>query len=212
MSQRSNSPPTTSSSRIPAGRSPAILQHAPTTPSALREAHTLSTSPEESRSLSGNTAHGSNSEPSHSEASSRGQHTHVETGDGTEDGSDGERTRGPAATRRPVASETTSLLRRPFEIIKDPAHGGPCNHGTFSPHIESPEGSILGFGGDPPVNHGDDGEGSQASVLSGLLSKIGINDQRRKKTSTTSRLAEAHGITNTTSMYVSEPFPTFNFE
>lgn len=198
MSQRSTSPPSNPSSRPPAGRSPRILQHAPITPSALREAHTLSGSPEEPLSLPVDATHSSNSRPRHSGSSSRGQ---TESGNGTDDDAEGDGARETIAAHRAV-SETTSLLRRPFEIINDPAHAGPCNHGTFSPRMESPEGSILSFGGNPPANQGNYVEDVTSSFLSSLLSKMGMKDQRRKQPSTTSRLAEAHGITNTTSMYV----------
>jgi hypothetical protein len=207
MSPRPTSPPSASSdssfSRPSPVRSPGILQHAPITPSALREAHTLSGSSEEPRSLESDGARGQNSAPSDAGASSGRHPAPVEMGNGTDGNSDTERTRGPLASRRTVVNETTSLLRRPFEIVNDPAHTGPCNHGTFSPRLESPEGSILVHSENAPATYGEDGGDSSSSLLSSFFSKVGMKSQGRKVT-TTSRLAEAHGIKNTTSMYVSE--------
>ena len=213
MSPNPTSPPSASSdassSHHPV-RSPGILQHAPITPSALRETHTLSGSPEEPRSLHSQASGGPDTAPSHAEASSRTQATNVDIGHGTNGDTGTEQTRGSIAAQRTAAGERTSLLRRPFEIVNDPAHTGPCNHGTFSPRIESPDGSVLGHGESASASYSGDGEDATNSWLSKLLSKVGKNRPRKKKISTTSRLAEAHGITNTTSMYVSHNLSPFH--
>lgn len=192
MSSRQPTSPPSTSSRSPSMR-PGILQHAPTTPSALREAHTFSGSPD-----------GSDSSPSES---SGGQHTapgpsHHDTEPAADDAL------GLTGTSRHAASETTSLLRRPVEIVSGPAHAGPCNHGTFSPTFESPEGSVRSFGGDPPRSDGEAGRAGgrgrgRGGAFSSLLANVGMTDAGgSKQASTTSWLAERHGITNTTSMYV----------
>jgi hypothetical protein len=206
MSPRPTSPPSRSSSRPSSVRTPGILQHAPITPSALREAHTLSGSPEDAQLLQSDAGEGPHAAPRHAEPSSSKQPKHPESNAGTDDGADHEHTRGSTAARRTVVGEMTSLLRKPFEIVKAPAHAGPCNHGTFSPRMESPESSILGFGGSPPANNDGEAAGG-AGVFSSLLSKVGRNGNARKKMNTTNLLAERHGITNTTSMYVSEHSP-----
>ena len=202
MSPNPTSPPSASSDASSTQhpiRSPGILQHAPITPSALRETQTLSGSPEEPRSPHG---HVPDTAPSHPE-SSRTRPALVDTDHGTNGDAGIEHSQGSIAAQRTAAGERTSLLRRPFEIVNDPAHAGPCNHGTFSPRIESSESSVLGHGESSSANYSGDGEDSPSSFLSQLLSKVRINAKRKKKISTTSRLAEAHGITNTTSMYVS---------
>lgn len=204
MSSQPTSPASGSSSRPSSVRSPGILQHAPITPSALREAHTLSGSPEEARLLQGDAGEEPHAAPRQSESSSSKQPKHPESNAGTEDDTDREHTRDPTAARRTVVGEMTSLLRKPFEIIREPAHAGPCNHGTFSPRMESPESSIHGFGGSPPANNDGEEPSGGAGMVSSLLSKVGRNGKSRKKISTTNWLAERHGITNTTSMYVSQ--------
>jgi hypothetical protein len=85
-----------------------------------------------------------------------------------------------------------------------PAHSGRCDHGTFSPRLDSEAASIrsaLGFGGSPPGRDG--GEEGSKGRWTNFLEGVGVkNGSGRKKMSTTSYLAERHGITNTTSMYV----------
>ena len=113
-----------------------------------------------------------------------------------------------------VVTETTALLRKPFEFIASSPHAGPCNHGTFSPRLESRaesvgSGSDYGFGGAPrPRENEEEGESSKG-MFGSFLENIGMKngtETSRKKMSTTNWLAERHGITNTTSMYVSQIF------
>lgn len=201
MSPNPTSPPSASSGASSPPhtiRSPGILQHAPITPSALRESHTLSGSPEEPRSLHSDLSGTPDTAPSHLEPTSRTRPAHVEMGNEA----DTEQGRGPTAAQSDGANERTSLLRRPFEIVNDPAHAGPCNHGTFSPQVESPEGSMLGHGESASPSYSGDGEDGSRSLLSSLYSRVGFSERRKNKIRTTNRLAEAHGITNTTSMYV----------
>lgn len=199
-SRRPTSPPSASSSRTPSVRSqptPA-QQHAPLNPSNLREAHTLSISPEDRRAAETDTA------PSSSEPSPHTHPTHLDTdpsaeGDAVDGGTKGESSFGKAIT------ETTALLRKPFELIEHAAHPGPCNHGTFSPRLESRAESIrsnYGFGGAAPgYGTSDEAEGSE-SMFGSFLKSVGLTNRsaRKKKMSTTNWLAERHGITNTTTM------------
>lgn len=113
-----------------------------------------------------------------------------------------ERPHGLLSLGNRAITETTALLRKPFEFVTHPAHSGPCNHGTFSPRPESRPGSpssAYGFGGTTPRDR--EGEGSK-SIFGNFLENVGMrNGSGKKKMSTTNWLAERHGITNTTSMY-----------
>jgi hypothetical protein len=200
-SRSPTSPPPGSSSRDPSVRSvrsPSILQHQPLQPSGLREAHTLSRSPEDTRQG------GEEYAPSSPETSPKTHPTHLDTDPAADDNAIDGRTHGFAEAGRQFATETTALLKKPFEFVTGPAHRGRCDHGTFSPRLDSEAASIrsgLDFGGSPPGRDGG-GEGSKGPWTS-LLEGVGVkNGPGRKKMSTTSYLAERHGITNTTSMYV----------
>lgn len=186
-SRRPSSPPSTSgaSSRDSSVRSPSILQHAPVTPSGLREAHTISSSPEDLRHTD---SAGGESRQTSAEPSPRTRPTHIDF----EPAADG-------------ATETTSLLKRPFELAAEHPHSGPCDHGTFSPRLESRAGSFrneYGFGGSPPQGQED---GGSKSTFGSFLENVGMRNGGKKKMSTTNWLAERHGITNKKFMYVLYP-------
>jgi len=99
-----------------------------------------------------------------------------------------------------VARETTSLLRKPIEFVTHHAHSGPCNHGTFSPQPNSRAASIKGNDGN---NNDSNGSGSRGIFGSIADSLVGSGSNVAKKMSTTARLAEEHGIKNSSVMYVS---------
>ncbi|KAH7370501.1 sulfate transporter family-domain-containing protein [Rhexocercosporidium sp. MPI-PUGE-AT-0058] len=181
-------------------RNPSINQHyhhAPNTPSGLRASVTLAHSPEDRLDQPGTTT-GRRTAPSSSEPSPNTYPTHLETDpDADQHSLDGQPHEASEFGSK-VASETTALLRKPFEfVVGTPAHTGPCNHGTFSPRLESRADSMrsghsgYGFGGSPPRRAGS-GEGSGG-----------------KKMSTTSYLAERHGIKNTRTMYLHYYVPFF---
>lgn len=217
----SSSPPSTPShSRTSSIRSQNINQHAPLTPSGLREAHTLSVSPDMTM--------GAGSE-SDSECSPRHTPTYLEdtnieplhaepTVPPTEskDRATGSKSQknGEAATAatsllggvssrvEDTARETTALLSRPVEFLSDHIHPGPCNHGTFSPMVTSRSPSIRSSTAGS-LNGGKNGSGSRGlfgSIVGNL--EDGARSSGGKKMSTTARLAQEHGIENSHLMYV----------
>lgn len=200
MSRRPSSPPAASAS---SSRNPSIIsqaqQHAPLTPSGLRESHTLARSPEEMREEE--SILGGRREATHSsEPSPNSKPTHLDEDPSADEDLDGKQS-GLADLGHRAATETTALLKKPFEfIVGTPAHDGSYNHGTFSPRLESRAESIRsgnsgGFGGSPP-------RGSYSRQGSGVFGNLFPPRRPTKKMSTTSYLAERHGITNTTMMYV----------
>lgn len=147
--------------------------------------------------------------PSSSETSPHTHPTHPENDPAAEDDAIDGGTHGFSGLGSRAVTETTALLKKPFEFVTGSVHSGPCNHGTFSPRLASRAGSVRsglgGFGGSPSAN----GESSETernkSVLSNFFENIGMKNGTgggKKKMSTTNWLAERHGITNTTSMYV----------
>lgn len=193
-SRRSSSPP----SRPPSTRSPNLSaqNHVPLTPSGLREAHTLPLSPEDTQSLHGQ------STPSSTEPSPRTQPAHGHNDPDTDD----EETDGSGLPR--AVTETTSLLRRPFELVTKHVHDGPCNHGTFSPGLESrAESTMSEYGFGRGSNNGE-----SSSLLGSLLENIGVKtgsgSAKKKKMSRTDTLVERHGIKNKRTMYVLRSYYT----
>lgn len=150
------------------------LNHSPSTPSGLRQSYTASSS---------DTSHTLSSPASPEQARS-----------------------GPS--RNP--SETTGLLSSD-ELYGDHAHEGPCDHGTFSPRPGTP--STIGR------QHGSrnpsPGESSESSLpiidsVVAFVAAKGAPDWRKKwarrmrsKTmSTSSELAERHGVKDSAFMCV----------
>ena len=199
MSARRSTPP-------PPGSNPrstsviSIQQHAPTTPSSLRESHSVSSPPEETHNDHGHIDRApSSSEPSpntyptHShpipEAGGYSLDTHEE-----EEGSSS-------------LNERSALLKKPFEFVITSPHGGPCNHGTFSPGLASRAESVrsaYGYGGSPPNTGRPSSGGTSNGIFGGMLENVGLRQRPsaagKKRVSTTRDLAERHGITNTTTM------------
>jgi hypothetical protein len=181
LRRESSPPPAPGPSRDPSARNPNVLQHVPLNPSGLRESHSFaSSSPEDSQSLS---EHQENSR-----RNSAGPPPHLHSEYLEENG-------------HTAATETTALLRKPFE------HSESSDHGTISPRITSRAGSIrsgYGFGGGPPNDYDGnrDSRGPPSSIGSFLeVVGVGYRSGGKRKVSTTNWLAEQHGITNTTSMY-----------
>lgn len=205
MSSRRPTSTSASSSRNASIISP-TQHHAPATPSGLRESVTVARSLEnvrenvreqdgthdEQQETSPSAPTASRTHPTHDDQQ---PDTHAHRLDG--------RPQGTAENGNDAATETTALLRKPFEFtVGTSAHNGPCDHGTFSPRLESRTNSLrsansgFGFGGSPPRRTGS-GEGG-GSVFGSMF---GVR-RSNKKMSTTSYLAERHGITNTRRMYV----------
>jgi hypothetical protein len=101
--------------------------HAPTTPSGLREAHTLSASPEETRygmNVDGSTA------PSSSNPSPLTSPAHPNN-DPAED-EDGEHESRFDGLEHRADGENTALLRKTFDYGSHPIHEGPCGAATIT--------------------------------------------------------------------------------
>ncbi|KAI1871888.1 hypothetical protein JX265_005874 [Neoarthrinium moseri] len=164
------SPPSRTNSRQAA-------DHAPTTPSALRQAHTLSSS---SLSNDGRSDHSADPADGSRPTTQAGPSTLPETSDDF--------------------SETTSLLHH------ERAHPGPCDHGTFSPRPMSPTpsspresdldvGSLLGS------------EASIERQLKGNWRKTLSSKMKTKTMTNSSALAEQHGFKDSRMMYLSYYVP-----
>ncbi len=211
MSAPSPRNPTGRASRTP---TPSITHHhVPATPSGLRQSHTVATSPEDTRDATNSagideaeaaalssTEPSPNTYPTNMDNEPEEEQELDADADGTAQEESSLLTKG--------VNETTSLLRKPFEFVMGKPHAGPCNHGTFSPQLDSSAGSIRStnaFGGRPGSVEERPGsaEGSR-SLIGSLLENVGVKNGSggKKKMSTTRYLAERHGIKNTTSMYV----------
>lgn len=209
-SRRPTSPGSASSSRNPSINQ-SVNQHAPATPSNLRESQTLSASPEDTSSgileVKDDTRISSiedkDKAPSSSEPSPNTYPTHLDIDLAAEDEVLEGRTHGAPNLTGKAVDETTSLLQKPFEFLLSSPHAGPCGHGTFSPRADSirSSDSDYGFGGaSQPRGRPDSGEGR--SMFSSMLETVGMKNGSggKKKMSTTSYLAEQHGI-DTRTMY-----------
>ncbi|TVY15742.1 putative sulfate transporter [Lachnellula arida] len=200
-SRRPNTPPSAKHSRASSVISQSGQQHVPQTPSNLREAHTLSRSPEEIEQGSG------------ADTAPRSSNPSPNTDPAADDAVDAEHNGvGIADIGSRGASETTALLK-PSELVASSPHAGPCNHGTFSPRLESrPESAMsghsgYGFGGEVPRNTRET-SGSSSSMFGSFLDSIGIrNGSGSNSMSTTSYLAEQHGIKNKKIMYMAYYIP-----
>jgi hypothetical protein len=205
----SSSPSTPSHSRPSSIRSQKINQHAPLTPSGLREAHTLSVSPD--MTIDPGAESGTESECSPRHTPTVLEDTNIEPlyaqsskGYGYKSRDDDEAGTsvlgGLSSRTEEAARETTALLRKPLEFLTDHVHPGPCNHGTFSPTVNSRAPSIQsgssGGGNVSKYNRSRTIFGSLAGALGGG------GGGGNKKMSTTERLAQEHGIETSNLMYV----------
>lgn len=183
--------------------------HAPTRPSQLREAHTLSPPPDQGANTPGDSNSNAQSSPSTtSTPEPTGSQTPNMADKDKESASSSPEARGqssPPPSREPrhwlgrppklagEARESTPLLRRPLDITSERAHEGPCNHGTFSPDTTSRPASIKSQ------------ETTESARDRGFFRIVaaGIAPANNVKRNTTARLAEEHGLRLNKTMYVS---------
>ncbi|KAI0448602.1 sulfate transporter family-domain-containing protein [Xylaria acuta] len=154
--------------------------HVPATPSGLRRSHTVSESGSEH-----------DDSPASTPARQRENPPPADDPD-ADDGAD-------------ATNETTSLLHH------ERAHDGPCNHGTFSPratspplpcaHTESERASLLGSDGSATL-----GDAPSLPPKAGWRRTI-ANMMKSKKMTTSSALAEQHGVEDSWYMYLSYYIP-----
>ena len=180
--------------------------HAPSTPSGLRQTFTL-TSPVASPETLVNDTPDSPDSLDRSPKSSPVR-THINDPSSMSDLSLD--LAGPSARNHSSAAptESTSLLRGVVDM-REHVHDGPCNHGTFSPRPSSPTQSVDGTDGARSPSPGASSE-SSLPTINGVLAAVTGNrhDWKRKwasrikskKMSTSSALAERHGLKDSTIM------------
>ncbi|OBT68606.1 hypothetical protein VE03_01644 [Pseudogymnoascus sp. 23342-1-I1] len=208
----------------PSIRSQTPNPHAPARPSQLREAHTVSSSPDQDVSkqgdgaseVAGNSNNNAQSPPSTTPTS--GQTGPQASGiadkdrDTASSSPDVQSQSSPPPSREPrhwlgrppklagdVARESTPLLQRSLETTSERAHEGPCSHGTFSPDTMSRPASIKSQ------------ETTDSARERGFFRSVaaGIAPTNNAKRNTTARLAEEHGLTLNKTMYVTYYVPFF---
>ncbi|KAK4118324.1 hypothetical protein N657DRAFT_638120 [Parathielavia appendiculata] len=114
------------------------------------------------------------------------------------------------AGKRPT--EATALLPTAGVLdLREHAHEGPCNHGTFSPRPTSPT-SSLHDSISPSESEAEASYPGIYGVLSGSSRRRSWKTQwaaklRSKKMSTSSQLAERHGVKDSLLMYLSYYLP-----
>ena len=198
----------------PGSSSQNLNPHAPSTPSGLRVAHTLSVSPEDRRHERGESssaecsprtaaAHGGDDEIDPI-SSIEGRPIHGAESYKIRPNKDPVHEENPLfgnlkASAEEAVRETTALLGKPVEIISGHIHPGPCNHGTFSPKPCSRTSSVRSSDGNKNGVYSSTSRGIFGSIAEGFAGSVG------KKMSTTARLAEEHGIDTSTTMYVLLP-------
>ncbi|KAK3688902.1 ADP-ribosylglycohydrolase-domain-containing protein [Podospora appendiculata] len=118
--------------------------------------------------------------------------------------------RGQSTSATPP-TESTALLGDGLEFGEH-AHEGPCNHGTFSPRPMSPAGSA------PSESHTDTESEATMPLLDGVITQDArkkskswkgqlASRMKSKKMSTSSALAERHGVEDSGLMYLSYYLP-----
>lgn len=194
----SSTAPTKPSAASTPGHSRTTSQYAPTTPSSLRETQ-LAQSPEASTTSLPSTTEIAASQPESSSPtiadegilpSSTG-HTHP---------TEQETERAVQARLAEPTRHQATVRTRLLEGYQDGAACGSsnCNHGTFSPRIApssvgSSASSINGYGGINPEN-GENGGGVSISGVLGDAVTDGLLGGKPARTSTTSWLADKHGV------------------
>ncbi|KAK4151704.1 sulfate transporter family-domain-containing protein [Chaetomidium leptoderma] len=120
------------------------------------------------------------------------------------------RVAGPSRQR---STESTALLGATLNL-REEAHEGPCDHGTFSPRPTSPTSSLQGDSLSPSESEAETSLPGLDGVLSDDSSRRRRSWKRRwaakmrsKKMSTSSALAEQHGVKDSTLMYLSYYLP-----
>jgi hypothetical protein len=112
-----------------------------------------------------------------------------------------------AGPSRQRPTEATSLLGAALDF-REQAHEGPCNHGTFSPRPTSPTNSIQAGSISPSESEaeaslpGIDGVLSEETRRRRNWKKRWASKMRSKSMSTSSALAEQHGVRDSALMYV----------
>ncbi|KAK3312077.1 sulfate transporter family-domain-containing protein [Apodospora peruviana] len=115
-------------------------------------------------------------------------------------------------------TESTTLLGHSLDF-REQVHEGPCNHGTFSPRPTSPAGSGGFFERSPADTESE--VSVSTPLIDGIPSMASTESRKRrpnwkrqltarmksKKMSTSSALAERHGIRDSTLMYLSYYLP-----
>ncbi|KAI1809244.1 sulfate transporter 4.1 [Poronia punctata] len=165
-------------SRPNAPRLPQPHDHAPSTPSGLRQSRTVSLS---------STSSSTSSLSSSSVATSHrmDQHEHPTT-----------------STSSSPGNENTSLL------YHEHAHGGPCSHGTFSPRATSPLRDLRTISEEEPLlGSGGSSSPGEHSTWTRVFSNKISNKIKSKKMATSSALAERHGVQDSWWMYISYYVP-----
>lgn len=188
----------------PTGTGPTRDSHVPAHPSGLRQSFTPA-----SYGTVDETAHPrKNNSPPLSPSSPP---LHTNDADVTSHGDPA--VAGPSVrTRADPATESTSLLGRSLDF-REQVHEGPCHHGSFSPRPGSPTGS----GGLLDSHTDTESEGSVGTpAIDGVLGLASVEARKKskswplqltakmksKKMSTSSALAERHGIKDSTLMWV----------
>ncbi|KAJ2905500.1 sulfate transporter 4.1 [Zalerion maritima] len=203
--------------------------HAPVTPSSLRQSYTASTPPspedEHHRSSSQDAAAATPTAPRSLTTPERRPST---TSRGTAMSPPASPLRsparfgildhvvplaGPSATK---ATETTGLLKD----WREHAHPGPCNHGTFSPRPGTPSGSVVegldSDAGEDALNDDSDTSGSSVPLIDAVVGKLTGRQSWKKKLAKrmksktmnhTSHIAEEAGIEDSWTMYLSYYVP-----
>lgn len=183
--------------------------HAPARPSQLREAHTLSSSPDQGDAGSSNSnAQSTPSTPAAEQTGPQTPNIADKDKDTASNSPEIQSQSSPSHSREPRhwlgrppklaaegSRESTPLLQRPLEVSSEQAHEGPCNHGTFSPNIISRPSSIRSQ------------ETTDSARDRGFFRSVaaGIAPSNNVKRNTTARLAEEHGLKLNKTMYVSPP-------
>ncbi len=151
--------------------------HAPAHPSGLRQTYTASSS----------SSVDDNPDPA---SPDRTEHTHAHVN-----------AAGPSRHR---PTEATALLGSAL-LLREEAHDGPCNHGTFSPRPTSPTSTSSLLGESLPGSPSESDAESSLPGAGGLLSddtsrrvrswkRQWAAKMRSKKMSNSSALAERHGV------------------
>ncbi|KAJ9137489.1 Sulfate transporter 4.1 [Pleurostoma richardsiae] len=199
----------------------ATVGHAPSTPSALRQSYTpfSPSSPDRSTYEPGQGSGAASSDECSPTSPPRRR-----LNDDSISHLDLDRA-GPSVPARSVPAaaptESTALLRGPLDF-REHVHDGPCNHGTFSPRPSSPtqsmQGSVYTDGGEhtPAESPSSSSSSSPIPIIDGVLAAIRKPKKRRawtsrmksKKMSTSSALAERHGVKDDAMMYLSYYVPS----
>lgn len=198
-------------SRTPSNRSQESHNYAPIHPSGLREAHTLSQSPEDRLKLSRseseaavNTSNASQVMQSNEGTWSAILEANIITRSPDRDDEDEGLLAQAGKGIQRAATETSALLRKPVELVSEYVHEGECNHGTFSPRPLSRTGSTMSY-----ISSGKWAAGARG-VFGGVVDGTqGGGGTGNKRLSSNARFAQEHGIRTSKKMYLTYYVPFF---